>query len=238
MNKLQECEVIYLGYKDIICGIYVVTNTLNGKQYVGQSKNCKARFNDHKTKSVNPRKKDEFRKELYIDIRNFGVENFTFEVLEECDESLLKEREIYWIKKLDTYNNGYNNTKGGNLPCKEIEHHLEQHGKAKFTNKEVEMCRLAYKNGNTCREIYDKFFKDRTSFNSFQKMWHGKTWKEIMPEVFETNPHPKQKVTDEDIKNIRTLFDDGETVSNIVKMYKGKLGYGTIYDIAHRKRYV
>ena len=41
-------------------------------------------------------------------MRKYGRENFSFRILEECPEEKLKEREIYWIKKLDTYNKGYN----------------------------------------------------------------------------------------------------------------------------------
>ena len=43
-------------------------------------------------------------------MRKYGLENFTFEVLEECDAAALNERELYWIRKYDSYNNGYNAT--------------------------------------------------------------------------------------------------------------------------------
>ena len=45
----------------------------------------------------------------------YGIENFKIEELEYVeDESLLSEKEIYWIKELETYGSkGYNATKGG-----------------------------------------------------------------------------------------------------------------------------
>lgn len=43
----------------------------------------------------------------------YGSSAFNFELLEECDESLLDERENFYILKFDTYNNGYNFDLGG-----------------------------------------------------------------------------------------------------------------------------
>lgn len=43
----------------------------------------------------------------------YGIENFTFKQIVECDISELNELEIFYIKKYDTFNNGYNLTLGG-----------------------------------------------------------------------------------------------------------------------------
>lgn len=43
----------------------------------------------------------------------YGIENFDFYILEECEPVELDDREIYWIDALDTYNHGYNMTLGG-----------------------------------------------------------------------------------------------------------------------------
>ncbi len=88
--------------------IYVITNKLNGKQYVGQTQRpLKERIYEHRHGKV-----------LYIDrvIRKIGWENFTVEVLEVCKTlEELNEREMYWIRKLNTKKpNGYNQTDGGN----------------------------------------------------------------------------------------------------------------------------
>lgn len=52
-------------------------------------------------------------KPLYQAIRKYGVENFSFEVLEECDTSLLDEKEVYYINLYNSYKEGYNATLGG-----------------------------------------------------------------------------------------------------------------------------
>lgn len=48
-------------------------------------------------------------------MNKYGIENFIIEELEQVkDENLLSEREIYWIKELETYGSkGYNASKGG-----------------------------------------------------------------------------------------------------------------------------
>jgi hypothetical protein len=46
-------------------------------------------------------------------MRKYGIENFEIESIEQCPDDLLNEREIYWIEKLDTFHNGYNETLGG-----------------------------------------------------------------------------------------------------------------------------
>ena len=89
-------------------GIYLITNKLNGKKYVGQSCNIEKRWKKH---IANSKAGTKFH--IHNAIKKYGVENFSFEVLEECPVDKLNEREIYWIDKFDTYNNGYNMTIGG-----------------------------------------------------------------------------------------------------------------------------
>jgi group I intron endonuclease len=52
---------------------------------------------------------------LYKAIRKYGIENFTFEVLEECNINELDIKEKYYIHLFDTTNSniGYNLTQGG-----------------------------------------------------------------------------------------------------------------------------
>ena len=43
----------------------------------------------------------------------YGEENFEFSIIEECHMDQLDQREIYWISKLNSYEDGYNLTSGG-----------------------------------------------------------------------------------------------------------------------------
>lgn len=88
-------------------GIYKITNLINNKIYIGQSTNIQKRWEDHKFYS------SKYQTAIQQAFKKYGISNFSFEVLEECPKEKLDEREIYWIKFYDSYNNGYNLTKGG-----------------------------------------------------------------------------------------------------------------------------
>lgn len=92
-------------------GIYKITNKLNGKCYIGQSIDIKIRWMQHIHEGINNTKKGK----LYPEIYKYGIDNFSFEVLEECElnQVILDERERYWIEHYNSYNDGYNSTKGG-----------------------------------------------------------------------------------------------------------------------------
>ena len=95
-----------------MCGIYKITNLINEKVYIGQSVDINYRFNNHKSESFNP-KSNAYNTAIHRAIRKYGVENFSFEVIEECTKELLSEKEIYWIAYYNSYGNGYNLTSGG-----------------------------------------------------------------------------------------------------------------------------
>lgn len=98
--------------REKICGIYCIENLVNGKKYIGLSKNVIRRFSRHKT-YLNGRY--HVNEHLQSAWNKYGEENFKFYIIEECGEELLKEREIYYIKKNQTKNRlyGYNKTSGG-----------------------------------------------------------------------------------------------------------------------------
>lgn len=98
-------------------GIYKITNQINNKSYIGQSKDITRRFRQHHTQpfNINALTYDTI---FYRAIRKYGLENFSFEILEQCLEEQLNDREKYWIKYYhtcikDQLANGYNMTYGG-----------------------------------------------------------------------------------------------------------------------------
>lgn len=91
--------------------IYCITNLINKKKYVGKTTySITKRFQEHCRDS----KKERCNKRpLYDAMNKYGIENFIVEQLIECDELELNSYECLFIEQLNTYNNGYNATKGG-----------------------------------------------------------------------------------------------------------------------------
>lgn len=88
-------------------GIYKITNTKNEKTYIGQSTNIEERWKQHK-QAIQTSDKSWYplaRKE------SDGVDDFTFEVLQQCKAEELDELEDYWVDYYKSYVNGYNQTK-------------------------------------------------------------------------------------------------------------------------------
>lgn len=75
-------------------GIYKITNLTNQMCYVGQAANLAERWKQHIKRGLGA---DPITKnKLYPAMKAIGVENFSFEVIEECERSKLDEREDYW----------------------------------------------------------------------------------------------------------------------------------------------
>ena len=91
----------------MICGIYKITNQINNKIYIGQSTDIHRRWADEKARSKNPKLFEVSA--LYYALNKYGINNFTFEVIEECEPMELNDREWYWIQYYNSMTpNGYN----------------------------------------------------------------------------------------------------------------------------------
>lgn len=90
--------------------IYKVTNTINGKIYVGQTKSSiEDRWKGHVKDALNESRRAKFQKA----IKKYGHENFTIELIETCDPERANEREVFWISHFNAFVDGYNSTTGG-----------------------------------------------------------------------------------------------------------------------------
>ena len=88
------------------CGIYKIENLINHKSYIGQSIDIEKRWYDHKHSN------DNFA--IHAAMRKYGIENFSFEIIEECSKEDLDEKECFWIQKFNSLTpNGYNMIEGG-----------------------------------------------------------------------------------------------------------------------------
>lgn len=87
------------------CGIYKITNLINNKIYIGQSSMIELRWSTEKAGNCGKKLKNAFLK--------YGTENFKFEIIEECSQEELNEKEMFYIKKFNSVQKGYNITLGG-----------------------------------------------------------------------------------------------------------------------------
>ena len=85
-------------------GIYKITNNINNKCYIGQSRNIEKRWENHRYSNLDY--------PLYRAFRKYGIQNFTFEIIEECSANDLNPKEAYWIRY---YCPEYNQTAGGDF---------------------------------------------------------------------------------------------------------------------------
>lgn len=126
-------------------GIYLITNNINGKRYVGLSNNVRRRFLEHRT----PKNLKSKTTVLARAFRKHGIENFSFILLEAVKNiTELADKEQEWIKTLNpeyNMNEGGLGNKGFTL-SEEAKAVLRNHGKIQWNNKTDEEKRKIVKN--------------------------------------------------------------------------------------------
>lgn len=98
-----------LGVTDV-CGIYKITNQKTGECYIGQAKDVRKRWNEHCRAGIGIDTPQ--GNKLYKAMQEYGLEYFSFELLEECTADKLNEKERYFIELYSADTLGYNSTKG------------------------------------------------------------------------------------------------------------------------------
>ena len=91
-------------------GIYKITNIKTKECYIGQAMHIKERWAEHAKCGLGI--DTPAGNKLYKAIQEFGLWNFSFEVLEECPREQLNEKEKYYIDLYSSYDYGYNSTRG------------------------------------------------------------------------------------------------------------------------------
>ena len=94
--------------------IYKITNLVNGKVYIGQTKgSIEKRWKEHC-------RKNSFCSKLRRAIQKYGKNNFSIEQIDHAhNQEELDSKEIFWIKKYNSTEIGYNIAKGGHITGKQ-----------------------------------------------------------------------------------------------------------------------
>jgi len=118
----------------VISGVYSLTNTINGKMYIGQAIDIHKRVRNHFSCAAHG---DTRCTAIYNAIRFYGKNAFVAAIIEECEVCDLDEKEIYWIDSGGTIAPlGYNLKTGGCTPVfsEELKTNISRGVKATFTN--------------------------------------------------------------------------------------------------------
>lgn len=110
-KKFNSFASFILGTKTV-CGVYKITDQITQEAYIGQSVDIASRWKTHIKYGIGANTAS-VSNQLYAAIKRDGIENFTFELLEECSSELLNEKEKYYIGLYQTDTYGLNSTKGG-----------------------------------------------------------------------------------------------------------------------------
>lgn len=214
------------------CGIYMWINKKNNHKYIGYSKDIERRWKEHARIPFTNSKHNNDSSAFYNAIRKYGVEMFNKIVLEECSEEELKDKEQYYIALYNTYlsNEHYNETPGGDGISPNAALRGEDHCHI-LTKQEVIFCRQQYAEGKRSRDIWNRFFSNKITYNGFLNMWHGRSWKHVMPEVFKNNPH-KAKYNEQDRDIITQRFlDSGLNRHQFAISNNCYVGEATLYNM-------
>jgi group I intron endonuclease len=89
-------------------GVYKIVSP-EGLVYIGQSANLHKRLLNYKTDNKS------YNSPIRQSIRKHGFDNHIFEILQECEKSMLDQIEKHYINSYDSFNNGLNFTSGGKV---------------------------------------------------------------------------------------------------------------------------
>lgn len=206
--------------------IYKFTNKINGHCYIGQTNNLQKRYNGHKSESFNP-KVSGYWLPLHCAIRKYGIDNFTYEVIEEIadgeSQDFVNEREKYFIQYYHSLKdeNGYNVTLGGDgcpKPPLSYEEKLER--SKLFTGEEI-------------KDIQQRLINDE-EYDDIEKIYAPKLKRTFLVNIntgtnfynpdfnYPLKKNAKSKFSQKEIREIKNRIKSGEIYSSIQKDFNIK----------------
>lgn len=206
--------------------IYKFTNKINGHCYIGQTNNLQKRYNGHKSESFNP-KVSGYWLPLHCAIRKYGIDNFTYEVIEEIadgeSQDFINEREKYFIQYYHSLKdeNGYNVTLGGDgcpKPPLSYEEKLER--SKLFTGEEI-------------KDIQQRLINDE-EYDDIEKIYAPKLKRTFLVNIntgtnfynpdfnYPLKKNAKSKFSQKEIREIKNRIKSGEIYSSIQKDFNIK----------------
>jgi group I intron endonuclease len=236
-------------------GIYAIKNRTNNKMYIGQSVNVRKRKSYHLWLL---RTNNHFNPKLQSAFNKYGEENFEFVILEKCNKDELDDKEIKYINRYNTINDGYNICEGGEGSLGRT---LSEETKQKISNantgrKQDEVAKK--RKSEIMKELWETAeYRKKMEQRPKPKPWnkgrrHTEEEKKHLSEKLKgrriTEEHKKKlhelykgeksltaKLTEQQVIEIRLRFLKGEKQCDIKKDYQ--VSAQTIYDIVRNRRW-
>jgi group I intron endonuclease len=186
--------------------IYKVTHIESGRMYVGQTeRTAEVRWQEHCSQTS---RRSHFDRAVNL----YGPQAFSLTILEEVDNSLLSEREVYWIAKLRTFTDpevGFNSTPGGEVVprqkgrkrSEETRRKISESKKGKSWGKHTEAQKKALSD-----------MKKGVAFTEEHKKALSEAWKTRPPKTQETREKSRQSMLGKNSKRYRITTPEGEVV--------------------------
>lgn len=205
-----------------LSGVYLIQNLVNNKVYVGASKNVRSRLWDHKWQL---KAGVHHNAHLQCAFNECGEKNFSFEVLEYCEEEFIFSQENYWCNMLNSHNRKY----GYNLDS------TSPSGKSGVSDEtRRKMSEGAGKRSIDCYTVYGDFYR---SFSDLYKC--AEHFNAVAPNVHRRmNIHfNKKNLIDSQITKY-IMVDSGMSVDDVKsywqaifqKLKASKPGKYSVYD--------
>lgn len=209
--------------------IYKITNLVNGLIYIGCTVNqINHRFEEHLYRCF----KTDYKSKLYNSIKKYGKENFSIELIEECDLNIIYETEKKYIEKYDTFKNGLNSTLGGE-GCLGYVHSDEIRKKISENTKK----------GNSHKgKTYEQLYGDRAEEEKLKRKENSE-WKEMTEEErkkrvenIKIGNRKKSKYSIELVKEIKQKINEGFKIKELKKLYP-QVYENFFYDLKNNRRW-
>jgi len=210
--------------------IYKITNKENGLIYIGCTINSlEKRFGEHLSRCFTSTHKSK----LYNSIKKYGQENFTIELIEECDLNIIYETEKKYIEQYDSYNNGLNSTIGGE-GCLGYTHSPEIRQKISENTK----------NGNSHKgKTYEELYGDRAEEEKLKRKlasgWDkmNEDERNIRVNNITQSIRKNSKYGIELVKEIKQKINEGVKIKDLKKTYP-QVYENFFYDLKNNRRWV
>lgn len=213
--------------------IYKIKCLVNGKIYIGQTKEGRKRWTQHKW-CLNKNKHYNF--ELQNDWNKYNENNFVFEIIEKTTKELLNEKEQYWIAYYNSDISGYNKDNGGKPTAKEV---YQYDFDGNFVNKYDSIYNVE-KYGFNVANVYSICERDGKYKTHKNSIWSYKTMtKEEIDKYIKDNNINKYTSKDTTPKKIYSYDLNGNFIKeypNIISVRNDGFDNGNISKALHGKR--